>query len=111
MKPILSHKLERDLFPPHLADMRDEFVDNGVLRVELAKELWRREMGEPLAREGIVEALCRVLIDLGVALPLDSASLLARGERNRERGHCCEKTMRNLVLETLPRLWDVGDPN
>lgn len=98
LKPILSHKLEWDTFPQHLCGMRDEFVENGVLRVELAEELWCREMGGPLGREGVVEALCRVLLDLGVALPLDSASLLARGERKagEEEDHRKRKVVAKL---------------
>eukprot|EP00752_Nemacystus_decipiens_P009015 g8047.t2 len=82
LKPILSHKFEGQTFPQDLTRMRDEFVDNGVLRVKLAEELWCGEMGAPQIHEGVVEALCRVLIDLGVALPLDTANLLAPGPRS-----------------------------
>lgn len=104
LKPILSHKLVgAPTFRERLARMRDDFVHDGVLRVELAEELWRREMGAPLVREGVVEALCRVLLDLGVALPLDSASLLATGERRKRQaqqygghstGNDCEITIK-----------------
>lgn len=78
LKPILSHVLQRETFRcPSLSIMRDEFVDHGVLRLELAEELWSRAMGGALEREGLLEALCRVVLDLGVALPLDPASLLS----------------------------------
>lgn len=80
LNPILSHKLERHIFPPDLAKMRDELVHNGVLRLELAEHLWSREMRRPLVHDGVVGALCRVILDLGVALPLDPPSLLAAGE-------------------------------
>ena len=85
LKPILSHMLRHMIFEPSLASMRDEFVENGVLRLELAEELWSREMGGPLVREGLLEALCRVVLDLGVALPLDPASLLSTSTGDRER--------------------------
>ncbi len=85
LKPILSHVLQRMTFRcPTLSIMRDEFVDHGVLRQELAEELWSREMGGPLVREGLLGALCRVVLDLGVALPLDPASLLSDPSGNRE---------------------------
>lgn len=83
LSPILNHKLERQIFGSDLAKMRDELVHNGVLRQEFAEHLWNREMRGPLVHEGVVGALCRVILDLGVALPLDPPSLLSEGERTQ----------------------------
>ncbi|CAM9890847.1 unnamed protein product [Ectocarpus fasciculatus] len=70
LKPILSHKLERQMFPrSSLTAMKDELVDNGVLRLKFAEYLWGREMDETPSEE-VLDALCGVLHSLGVALPL-----------------------------------------
>lgn len=78
LRPILSHKLAAEVFPQHLSKMRDELVHNGVLRLELAEHLWRREL--PQGRGGlsdeVVDALCGVIYKLGIALPLDPGSVV-----------------------------------
>lgn len=94
LKPILSHKLEREVFPPDLANMRDELVHDGILRRELAVHLWRREMGKSLMVDGVMGALCRVLVDRGVALPLDPASLLDAGAETARANSSWTKCMR-----------------
>ncbi|CBJ25495.1 LRR-GTPase of the ROCO family [Ectocarpus siliculosus] len=70
LKPILSHKLESHFFPrSELTAMKDELVDNGVLRLKFAEYLWDLEMEAPPSEE-VMDALCGVLHSLGVALPL-----------------------------------------
>lgn len=49
--------------------MKDELVDNGVLRLKFAEYLWGREMNEP-PNEEVMDALCSALHSLGIALPL-----------------------------------------
>lgn len=85
--PILSHKLLREIFPPHLTKMRDELAHNGILRLEFAKHLWGREMalgghmgGEP--SDLIVDALCQVIVRLGVALPLSGGGVRGGTDRH-----------------------------
>ncbi|CAM9502576.1 unnamed protein product [Ectocarpus fasciculatus] len=75
LKPILDHKLAHEVFPQDFARMRDELVHNGILRLKFAKHLWSRVMGRSSSEE-VLDALCRVLLTLGVALPLEPASLL-----------------------------------
>ena len=70
LKPILSHKLEDEVFPGNLPNMRDELIHLGVLRQEFAKHLWSRSMGAPRA-EQIEDDVRRAILNLGVALPLD----------------------------------------
>lgn len=72
LKPILSHKLGDEIFPTaHLNKRKDALVDKGVLHWDFAQHLWRGIVGSPAtAKVDIREALIRVLLELGIALPL-----------------------------------------
>lgn len=73
LKPVLDHKLAAETFTGRLAVMRDELVQNGMLRLDFAKHLWSDRKRRPLA-EGGVDALYRVVVTLGIAIPLKTSS-------------------------------------
>lgn len=56
--------------------MRDDLVHTGVLRPKFAEHLWSRAM-KSAPSDRVLDALCRVVLDLGVALPLEPARLQA----------------------------------
>ncbi|CAM9844456.1 unnamed protein product, partial [Scytosiphon promiscuus] len=78
LKPILDHTLEDRPVPHHLGEMRDELHWNGQLRLEFARYLWSRVMETEIS-DGLFDALCRVIVDLGIALPLEASSVSAEG--------------------------------
>lgn len=78
LKPILSHKLKDETFDSDLSPMRDDLVQNGVLRWQFARYLWRDFIGHAALQSKeirVAEALYDVLIDLGVAVPLGRTTL------------------------------------
>lgn len=78
LKPILSHKLKDETFDNDLSPMRDDLVENGVLRWQFARHLWSDFIGHAALQSKevmVAEALFGVLVDLGVALPLGGTTL------------------------------------
>lgn len=78
LKPILSHKLQDETFGSDLSPMRDDLVENGVLRWEFALHLWSDFIGHAALQSKeitVADALFGVLVDLGVALPLGHTTL------------------------------------
>ncbi|CAM9943033.1 unnamed protein product [Pylaiella littoralis] len=77
LKPILNHKLKDETFDNDLSPMRDDLVEDGVLRWQFAWHLWRDFIGHAAlqSKEIVVAALLGVLVDLGVALPLSRTTL------------------------------------
>ncbi|CAM9525926.1 unnamed protein product [Scytosiphon promiscuus] len=78
LKPILDHTLQDEPVPRHLGKMRDELCHNGQLRLEFARYLWSRVMKIAIS-DGLFDALCRVVVNLGVAFPLEASSSPADG--------------------------------
>lgn len=73
MTPILSHKLKGKSFHTRaLCQLRDVLVHGKILRWEFARHLWREvlEHSAVQSSEAVGYALYRVLIKLGVAIPL-----------------------------------------
>ena len=71
--PILSHKLKDKHFPSTaLGTMRDDLVQDKILRWAFARHLWTEILSHPSLQldEGVAHALYSVLIQLGVILPL-----------------------------------------
>lgn len=77
LKPILNHKLKDETFDNDLSPMRDDLVEDGVLRWQFAWHLWRDFIGHAAlqSKEIVVAALLGVLVHLGVALPLSRTTL------------------------------------
>ncbi|CBN78377.1 LRR-GTPase of the ROCO family, putative pseudogene (Partial), partial [Ectocarpus siliculosus] len=101
LKPILSHKLLHKVFPQDLAGMRDELVHNGILRLKFAEHLWSDVMKKPIPEE-VLDALCRVIVNLGVALPLEPASLLPDSTTAYATGRPNISRQDMLVIMRLP---------
>lgn len=78
LKPILNHKLKDETFDNNLSPMRDDLVENGVLRLQFARHLWRDFIGHAALQSKkmlVTTALFGVLVDLGIALPLGRTAL------------------------------------
>lgn len=76
LTPIMSHKLKDRLFPTsRLVRMRCDFVEDHILRWEFAKHLFSTLLNysSVYTEEQLGHALYRVLMKLGVALPVGSA--------------------------------------
>ncbi|CAB1104970.1 unnamed protein product [Ectocarpus sp. CCAP 1310/34] len=101
LKPILDHKLVHKVFPQHFAGMRNELVHNGILRIAFAEHLWSDVM-EITVPEEVLDALCRVIVNLGVALPLEPASLLPGSGRALATGRPNISRQDMLVIMRLP---------
>lgn len=72
LSPILSHKLDRTPCPTaELCALRQCLIEDNILRWKFAKHLW----GDPVLRSRLQvgHALYRVLIKLGVVVPLGQA--------------------------------------
>lgn len=79
LSPILSHKLPDELLGwDQLSKSRDYLVNNGILRVNFARYLWREILDGSTEVESnrIIKGIYSVLLKLGVILPLDRKSLL-----------------------------------
>lgn len=111
LRPIMSHKLRAQVFPDDLSVMRDDLVNDGVLRWQFALHLWRAMLGDvPLASTPrIMEGLVAVLITLGVALPLQPMIPSADGGRDSARDMlvimrlpetCSDEQRQRLVTES-----------
>ena len=104
LSPILSHKLHADDFPTiDLKYHRDDLVNCGVLRLDLAHHLWRDVLtpAEQGSKGRVIESLFRVLLKLGVILPLGRpAFLYDRGGSHTSHGDGESKDM--LVIMRLP---------
>lgn len=72
LKPILSHKLEWTPCPPDLSDLKDNLMETKILHWEFALHVLRSFLGHTTEQstEKIGHELYRILIKLGVALPL-----------------------------------------
>ena len=80
LSPILSHKLHPDDFPTiDLKCQRDNLVHRGVLRWDFAQHLWRDVLtpAEQGSKGRVIESLFRVLLKLGVILPLGRPAFLS----------------------------------
>ena len=105
LSPILSIKLERKLFPTaDLTYMRNELVSNGILKLDFAQYLWKEQLGEgALQLEGIVPTLFRVLLKLGVVLPLGKTTPLGHNGHSSQFSRVESSTPQDaLVLMRLP---------
>ncbi|CAM9487752.1 unnamed protein product [Scytosiphon promiscuus] len=72
LKPVLDHKLRAKTVPPCFANARDELVNNGVLRRKFAEHLWSDTRQGSLS-DGQMDALYRVIVSIGIAIPLEAA--------------------------------------
>ena len=84
--PILSHKLKDKHFPTAaLSALRDDLVEDRILRWEFARYRWRDVLshGSLQSGERAAHALYSVLIKLGVILPL--ATTCGTNEENAVR--------------------------
>lgn len=71
LNPIVSHKLEDELFDDVWSPMKRKLVEDNILRRQFAIQLCGASIDyETMQSEEIVGALFRTLIKLGVALPL-----------------------------------------
>ena len=102
--PIMSHKLITETFPSAtLSAQRDSLVHDGVLRWEFAEYLWRPVLNKSLkgSEDSVVDFLFRVLLDLGVIIPLDRTTFLANnGVLDTSHGDSKWKDV--LVIMRLP---------
>ena len=99
LSPILSHKLHAEDFPTTaLKRQRDSLVRRGVLRWDFVQHIWRDVLAP--AKQGskgrVVEYLFRVLLKLGVILPLGRQAVLS----DRRGSHTSHGDM--LVIMRLP---------
>ena len=80
LSPILSHKLRNEILPsPALCGQRDSLFRDGVLRWDFALYLWRPILTQAVRgiEESVVKSLFRVLLKLGVILPLGRTAFSA----------------------------------
>ena len=80
LSPILSHKLLAEDFPTtDLKNQRDSLVHRGVLRWGFAQHLWRDVLTSAGQRSTgrVIGSLFRVLLKLGVILPLGRPAFLS----------------------------------
>ncbi|CAN0383216.1 unnamed protein product [Ascophyllum nodosum] len=99
LSPILSHKLHaEDFLTTALKRQRDSLVRRGVLRWDFVQHIWRDVLAP--AKQGskgrVVESLFRVLLKLGVILPLGRQAVLS----DRRGSHTSHGDM--LVIMRLP---------
>ena len=105
LSPILNHKLQDEDFPTNaLLKQRDSLVHRGILRRDFALYLWA-DVLDPVEKGGVkdmlIESLFRMLMNLGVILPLTRPAFLADRRRSHTtRGERESKDM--LVIMRLP---------
>ena len=104
LSPILSHKLHAEDFPTTaLKRQRDILIRRGVLRWDFAQHVWRDVLttAEQRSKERVIESLFRVLLKLGVILPLGRPAFLSdRSGLHTSHGDGESKDM--LVIMRLP---------
>lgn len=98
LKPVLDHKIRARTVPQHFASMRDELVNNGILRRGFAEHLWSKARRGPLS-DGQMDALYRVVISIGIGIPLETADSSACPSGSGDRGR---RDM--LVIMRLPEM-------
>ena len=82
LSPILDHKLAKRPFSTAVLNShRDSLISRGVLRWDFALKLWEPALtsAEREIREDMVDAVFRVLIKLGVIIPLGRPVFSADG--------------------------------
>ena len=104
LSPILSHKLHNEDFPTiALRKQRDSLVHRGVLQWEFALHLWTDVLApaEQGLKGRVMESLFRVLLNLGVILPLGQPAFLSdQSDSHTSRSERETKDM--LVIMRLP---------
>ncbi|CAN0097131.1 unnamed protein product, partial [Ascophyllum nodosum] len=103
LSPILSHKLHPDDFPTiDLKCQRDNLVHRGVLRWNFAQHLWR-DVLTPVQKGSkgrVIESLFRVLLKLGVIIPLGRPAFLS-DRRGSHTSHGVGESKDMLVIMRL----------
>lgn len=105
LKPIMSHKLLASVLPQELSAMRDELVHDGVLRWHFARHLWSQLLegvSSSSATARCMQGLAKVLITLGVALPLEPTTSSASVERQSHVNDEPNSPKDMLVIMRLP---------
>ena len=101
LSPILSHKLHPEDFPTIALKMqRDSLVHRGVLLWDFAQHIWR-DVLTPESKRRVIESLFRVLLKLGVILPLGRPAFLSDRSGSRA-SHGDEESKDMLVIMRLP---------
>lgn len=104
LKPVMDHKLRRRIFEGELSVMRDDLVDRGILRWQFAKYLWRSLLDHATmpCEDQVMVALFRVLVSLGVALPLGRAKFSITEEVSSASKDGDQHPQDMLVIMRLP---------
>ena len=104
LSPILSHKLDAEDFPTiALKIQRDSLVRRGVLLWGFAQHIWRDTLtpAEQGSNGMVIESLFRVLLKLGVILPLGRPVFLSN-RRGSHASHGDGESKDMLVIMRLP---------